>query len=62
VEDTFAAELVGTDQVAMDEAGAAVHVGGTVIHFADDAYITPREARKLAAALVELAEYADGNR
>jgi hypothetical protein len=38
------------------------HVGQTVIRFADDAYITPGEARKLAAALVELAEYADGIR
>ena len=40
----------------------AVHVGETVIHFADDAYITPGEARKLAEALVELADYADGLR
>jgi hypothetical protein len=62
VEDTFAPELVRTDQVAIGEAGAAVHVGETVIHFADDAYITPGEARKLAAALVELADYADGLR
>jgi hypothetical protein len=29
---------------------------------AADAYITPAEARKLAAALVELADYADGVR
>ena len=61
VEETFAPELIRTDQVAIDEAGAAVHVGETVIHFADDAYITPGEARKLAAALVELAEYADAS-
>jgi len=59
VEDTFAAELVRTDQVAINEHGAAVHVGATVIHFADDAYITPGEARKLAVALVELADYAE---
>jgi hypothetical protein len=39
-----------------------VHVGETVIHFADDAYITPSEARKLAEALVELADYPDGVR
>jgi hypothetical protein len=39
-----------------------VHVGEVVIRFADDAYITPGEARKLAAALVELADYADGVR
>ena len=62
VEDTFAPELVRTDQVAIGEAGAAVHVGETVIHFADDAYIAPIEARKLATALVELADYADGLR
>jgi hypothetical protein len=60
VEDTFAPELVRTDQVVIGEDGAAVHVGAVVIHFADDAYITPGEARKLAAALVELADYADG--
>jgi hypothetical protein len=62
VEDTFAPELVRTDQVALGETGAAVHVGQTVIHFADDAYAVPGEARKLAAALVELADYADGLR
>jgi hypothetical protein len=39
---------------------AAGHVGQTVIRFADDAYITPGEGRKLAEALVELADYADG--
>jgi hypothetical protein len=62
VEDTFAPALIRTDQVAIDEAGAAVHVGETVVHFADDAYCSPPEARKLAAALVELADYADGLR
>ena len=30
--------------------------------FAQDAYITPQEARKLAEALVELADSADGLR
>src|SRR6266576_2963932 len=60
--DTFAPELVRTDQVSIGEAGAAVHVGQTVIHFADDAYISPIEARKLAEALLELADYADGLR
>jgi len=59
VEETFAPELVRTNQIAIDDAGAAVHVGETVIHFADDAYIAPGEAPKLAAALVELADYAD---
>jgi hypothetical protein len=62
VEDTFAPELVRTDQVVIDETSARVVVGETVIHFADDAYISPGEARKLAAALVELADYADGLR
>ena len=62
VDDTFAPELVRTDQVAIDQAGAAVHVGETAIHFADAAYITPGEARKLAAALVELADYVEGMR
>jgi hypothetical protein len=57
-----APELVRVDRVAVGEAGAAVHVGDTVIHFADDAYITPGEARKLAEALVKLADYADGLR
>ena len=61
VEDT-APSLVRTDQVAISEAGAAVHLGETVIHFADDAYITPTEARILAAALVELADHANGVR
>jgi hypothetical protein len=62
VEETFAPELCRTDQVAISETGAAVHVGAVVIHFADDAYIAPGEARKLAVALVELADYADGLR
>jgi hypothetical protein len=62
VEDTFAPELVRTDQVAIDEAGGAVHVGQVVVHFADDAYATPGEARKLAGAPVELADWAEGLR
>ena len=53
VEETFAPELIRTDQIS---------IGETVIHFADDAYIAPGEARKLAEALVELADYADGVR
>jgi hypothetical protein len=60
VEDTFAPELVRTDQVTIGEAGAAVHVGLTVIHFADDASITPGEARKLATAWCGLAGVVDG--
>jgi hypothetical protein len=41
-----------------------VHVEASqaVIHFADDAYIAPGEARNLAEALVELADFADGLR
>jgi hypothetical protein len=62
VEAVFAPELVRVDQVSIGEDGAAVHVGETVVHFADDAYLTPGEARKLADALVELADYADGLR
>ena len=42
---TFAPELVRTDKVTIDEAGLAVHLGETVIHFADGAYLTPSEAR-----------------
>jgi hypothetical protein len=60
--DTFAPALFRTDRVSIGEAGVAVHVGQTVIRFAGDAYITPTEARKLAEALVELADYADGLR
>jgi hypothetical protein len=37
-----------------------VHVGQVVIYHAEDCTIVPGEARKLAAALVELADYADG--
>jgi hypothetical protein len=59
VEATFAPELVRIDQVAIDETGVVVHVGETVIRFTRDATITPGEARKLAEALVELADYAD---
>jgi hypothetical protein len=62
VEDTFAPELVRTDQVAIVEDGARVIVGETVIHFADDAYTPPGEARKLAEALTELADWAEGLR
>jgi hypothetical protein len=50
VEDTFAPELVRTDQVTIVEAGAAAHIGEMVIHFANDPYITPGEGRKLAEA------------
>jgi hypothetical protein len=62
VEDRLSPELVRTDQVTIGETSAAVHVGETVIHYADDAYITPAEARKLAEALNELCDFADGLR
>jgi hypothetical protein len=62
VEETFAPQLIGTDQVALNQNGAVVHVGETVIRFTRDATITPKDARKLAAAPVELADYADGLR
>jgi hypothetical protein len=57
--DTFAPELFRVDRVSISEDGAAVHVGEVAIRIADDAYITPGEARKLAEALVELADYAE---
>jgi hypothetical protein len=41
---------------------ARVHVGQTVIRFADDGYMRPSEARKLAEALVELADDLEGLR
>ena len=57
----IAPELVRTDQVAIDEAGAAVDVGRRS-SVSDAAYIAPAEARVLAEALVELADYAGGVR
>jgi hypothetical protein len=59
VEETFAPSLLRTDQVSIGEDGAAVHVGQTVIHHAEDYTIVPAEARKLAEALTELADYAE---
>ena len=60
VEETFAPQLIRTDQVSIGEDGARVLVGQVVILHADDATITPAEARKLAQVLVELADYAEG--
>jgi hypothetical protein len=60
VEETFAPTLIRVDQVVLGEAGAVVQVGETVVLFTRDATIAPGEARKLAGALVELADYADG--
>jgi hypothetical protein len=57
--DTFAPTLIRTDRVSIGEGGAAVHVGEVVIRIADDAFITPAQARKLAEALVELADHAE---
>jgi hypothetical protein len=62
VEETFAPELIRTDQVSIGEDGAAVHVGQTVMQHAAGCTITPDQARILADALVELADYADGVR
>ena len=53
--------MIRTDQVAIDEAGAAVDVGRR-LSVSDAAYIAPAEARVLAEALVELADYAGGVR
>jgi hypothetical protein len=60
VEETFAPELIRTDQVSIGEDGARVIVGQTVIQHADGCTITPDQARVLAAALVELAHWAEG--
>jgi hypothetical protein len=62
VEENFAPELIRTDQVTISEDGAAVHVGQVVVQHADGCTITPGEARKLAEALVELADWAEGLR
>jgi hypothetical protein len=62
VEETFAPELVRVDQVSIGEDGAAVHVGQVVIRHADGCTITSGEARKLAEALVEMADWAEGAR
>jgi hypothetical protein len=59
---TDAPALFRTDRVSISETGAAVHIGEVAIRIADAAFITPAEARKLAAALIELADYADGVR
>jgi hypothetical protein len=45
--------------VTIDETAARVVVGQTVIQHADGCTIAPGEARKLAVALVELADYAE---
>jgi hypothetical protein len=60
--DTYAPQLFRTDRVSISETGAAVHVGEVAIRIADAATITPGEGLKLAAALVELADYAEGLR
>jgi hypothetical protein len=54
--------LIRTDQVSIGEDGAAVHVGQVVIWHAEDCTIVPDQARKLAEALVELSDYAEGAR
>jgi hypothetical protein len=62
VEAVTAPTLVRVDQVVIDESSARVAVGQVVIQYADGCTITPSDARKLADALVELADYADGVR
>jgi hypothetical protein len=62
VEATFAPDLVRIDQVTIGVDGAAVHIGQVVIQHADGCTLTPGEARKLAEALVELADWAEGLR
>jgi hypothetical protein len=63
VDETFAPpELIRIDQVTIGLDGAAVHIGQVVIQHADGCTITPGEARKLAEALVELADWAEGLR
>ena len=52
--------LVRVDQVSIDEDRAVVVVGQVVIRQADGCTIEPGQARLLAAALVELADYAEG--
>jgi hypothetical protein len=59
VEAVFAAELVRVDQVVIDESSARVVLGQVVIRHCDGCSITPSEARKLADALIELADFAD---
>ncbi len=52
------------DRIAMDAMGGlvTVTVGDTLIWVADDLEMFPAEARKLAAALVELADAAEAGR
>ena len=59
-QETLAPRLFRVDTVHIDEGAVGVSIGAVRIRFADTATITPAQARKLADALVELAEYAEG--
>ena len=50
------------DMVRVEPTPVAVTTGPTLIRFCDTGTITPAEARKLAGALVELADWAEGMR
>ena len=62
VEQTFAPQLFRIDVVHVEDATVAVTTGETRIRFCGDATATPTEARKLAGALVELSDWAEGVR
>jgi hypothetical protein len=61
VEETFAPELIRTDQIGLGEAGAVAHVGGTVIA-SPPTRPSPGPGATLAEAIVELADFAEGLR
>jgi len=61
VEAVFAPELIRVGQVVIGEDGARAILGQVVIQHADGCTITPGEGRKLAEALVELADWAAGS-
>jgi hypothetical protein len=56
-------QLFRTDELHIDaEAGTMSIEQGPVVIYVNIEEVSPSEARKLAAALVELADYADGAR
>jgi hypothetical protein len=62
LEENYIPELIRVDEVVIDETSAAVSVGQVVIQHAAGSTIEPAQAHLLAAALVELADYAEGLR
>jgi hypothetical protein len=62
VEETFAPRLFRTDVVHVADTTVTVTTGEVRIRFCGDATTRPIEARKLAEALTELADWADGLR